>query len=300
MAVISASVGQGGKNQRDDVKAVQTLLGRHAAWLDGQAPPAATGQADAGTVRAIKTFQTNAAALLKADGVVSPHGFTIRQMSRASIPKPGHRIFTQACWFHPPGGLTQADFDAAAKTLACPAAAIQAVAQTETKRAAWESLGRPTILFERHYFSRLSRHAYNRSHPDISNPVAGGYGLFSAQFPKLHRAAVLDEDAALQSASWGSFQIMGANYAQAGFSGVGAFVDAMMTSEKKHLDAFVAFISDDAAMLKALQTQDWPTFARHYNGANYQQNDYDVKMADAYAALSPPAPAKPRVPQAAR
>ena len=184
------------------------------------------------------------------------------------------------------------DFAVAAKTLNCEAAAIEAVAQVETKSAAWEGEGRPAILFERHYFSDLTGGKFDVSHPDISNLVAGGYGTYSAQFPKLNRAAMLDESAALQSASWGSFQIMGKNYVAAGFGSVAAFADAMMANEQRHLDAFVNFIASNTAMKKALTELDWTKFARLYNGAGYAKNSYDTKMPAAYAALTAPPPAK--------
>ncbi len=36
--------------------------------------------------------------------------------------------------------------------------------------------GRPTILFERHIFSKRTEGAYDAKYPDISNKIAGGYG----------------------------------------------------------------------------------------------------------------------------
>jgi N-acetylmuramidase len=106
------------------------------------------------------------------------------------------------------------------------------------------------------------------------------------QWSRLRRAAMLDESAALQSASWGAFQIMGANHAECGFDSVAAFVDAMASSEQRQLDAFVAFVKHDAHKLKAVQDRDWPTFARLYNGPNYADNDYVAKLRAAYAAFS--------------
>jgi hypothetical protein len=89
---------------------------------------------------------------------------------------------------------------------------------------------------------------------------------------------------------------MGENYAEAGYQNVSDFVDSIMIDKKHHLTAFVFFIQADKTRLKALQTADWSTFAMHYNGPNYKENDYDTKIAAAYAALSPPAPPKPQAP----
>ena len=165
------------------------------------------------------------------------------------------------------------------------------MAETETQTSPWDSLGRPSILYERHVFSALTHSAYNSTHPDIANTVRGGYGRDSEQYPKLWRAAVLDEHAALQSASWGAFQIVGRYYAEAGFASVEDFVTAMMTSEQRQLDAFIGYINASPSAKKALQDKNWAKFAAAYNGPAYADNSYDTKMAAAYARLAPPPPA---------
>lgn len=300
MAYITSAVGRGAPNKPADVLAVQQLLVRHGIWLWPAAAPRVTGQFDAITANAIVQFQKTAAALKSPNGLVEPGSFTLRQLERSSIPKPKHAIFSPLCFYHPAIGLTVKDYDAAAATLKCERAVIQAVARTETKRTPWEEQGRPTILFERHWFSKLTGGRYDRTHPDISNPVQGGYGRFSEQFPKLDRAAVLDESAALQSASWGTFQIMGLNYSPAGFKTVQGFVSAMMESEQRHLDAFVAFILSNTHLTKAVRTRNWSDFAYRYNGPDYKKNHYDTEMASAYAdfakAAAIEAPRRPNAP----
>src|SRR5580704_1504425 len=63
---------------------------------------------------------------------------------------------------------------------------------------------RPKILFERHKFHALTKGVYDLSHPDISQPTAGGYGLGGAnQYNRLADALTLDRESALKSASWG-------------------------------------------------------------------------------------------------
>lgn len=78
------------------------------------------------------------------------------------------------------------------------------------------------------------------------------------------------------SASWGKFQILGSNYAAAGYSSPEAFVMAMSESEKNQLKAFIAFIKFDATLLTSIRNKDWLTFARAYNGK--KQKGYDKKM----------------------
>ena len=162
-------------------------------------------------------------------------------------------------------------------------------------------MGRPRILFERHYFHRLTSGRYDKKHGRISARLSGGYGKFSVQYAKLEEAYGLAPDAALRSASWGRFQIMGNNHRAAGFATVDAFVEAMMQSEVAQLNAFVSFVASDKTMLSALRRKDWAAFAKAYNGAGYRKNLYDEKLEAAYQRLSQslaPGPASSATPAA--
>lgn len=176
--------------------------------------------------------------------------------------------------------MNDAAIEQAAKSLGCPVAAVRAVLDVES-RGGFLPDGRPKILFERHYFCRLTGGKYNQSDPDISASHWGGYKGKAAEYDRLQRAIKLDRDAALRSASWGAFQIMGDNYKACGFANVEAFVKAMVAGEPEQLDAFVnfvkkSFLDDELARL------DWAGFARGYNGPAYKDNKYDVKLKAAY------------------
>lgn len=189
--------------------------------------------------------------------------------------------------------LTEADYRRAAKRLQCDLAAIMAVAEVESPRGPFLPDGRPTLLFERHKFSQHTGRRFDRSHPDISGP-RGGYGAAGAhQHARMERAAALDRDAALKSASWGAFQIMGENHAQAGHATLQAFVNAMYRSAGAQLDCFVAFNLADARLVQAIRNRMWATYARIYNGPAYRENDYDGKLARAYARHVKRHPARP-------
>jgi hypothetical protein len=284
MAGLNGDVGPNSVNNQADVAAVQTHLTRHAAWLASMQPPAVTGQFDSTTAAAIILFQKNAASFLNPDGVVSHNGFTIRRLEMLSIPQLQASVFRAGPFPHT-SGLSDADFATAAAVLGVQPAAAKAVSQVETKRSAWDELGRPSILFERHRFSHWTNGAYSTSHPDICNSTSGGYGKFAEQYVKLRRAAVLDETAALMSASWGAFQIMGENHIAAGYQTVMAFVQAVLEDEKNHLDAFVAFIKGNSVMHQALKDHDWDSFALRYNGPSYLENDYANKMRQSFKEL---------------
>src|SRR5690606_3307933 len=112
--------------------------------------------------------------------------------------------------------IQECDYVTAANLLGCEVAAVKAVAEVESAGGGFQSDGQPKILFERHYFHRLTNGKYSKTHPDISNPSAGGYG--SNQHGRLAKAAKLDREAALQSASWGKFQIMGSHWKSLGYT----------------------------------------------------------------------------------
>ncbi len=183
--------------------------------------------------------------------------------------------------------VTEAQVEAAAKELEVEADLIRAVEATESAIDSAKKLsyqGRATILFERHKFHAFTGGLHD-SQPDLSNPAAGGYGKWSAQYPKLERAFQLDENAALKAASWGKYQILGENYKACGYGSPREFVEAMINSEQAQLDAFVAFLQSKPEIHRALKKKDWAGFARGYNGPAYDQNQYDQKLRSAYEKL---------------
>jgi hypothetical protein len=145
---------------------------------------------------------------------------------------------------------------------------------------------RPQILFERHKFREFTGGRFNAEAPDISGP-AGDYGTVAGQYARLEKALTLCEQAglgvepALRSASWGMGQVMGFNYEVAGFTAAAAMVEAMKTGEDAQLMAMARFLVANR-LADALARKDWVGFARRYNGPNYWQHQYDVKLAEHY------------------
>ncbi len=101
----------------------------------------------------------------------------------------------------------------------------------------------------------------------------------------------IDRAAAYMSASWGLFQIMGMNYKAAAFPSVEAYVAAQQESAAGQLRTFLNFLRN-SHLLDLLRQQEWEAFARHYNGPEYQENQYDVKLKNTYAALLRNEPAR--------
>ena len=182
--------------------------------------------------------------------------------------------------------LTEQGIAKAAASLGLGAAELWAVMSVETSGCGFLPDKRPKILFERHLFHRLTDGQFDDTNPDISNPSAGGYGAGGAhQYDRLAEAIGLDRDAALQSASWGLGQILGENFAAAGFADAEAMVQAMTVSEDEQLMAMASFVKANG-LSRALVQHDWTGFARRYNGPAFEQNDYDGKLRDFFAQFS--------------
>ena len=175
-------------------------------------------------------------------------------------------------------GLTPQDYADAARDLGIEPEVIQAFAKQESPRGAFQQDGQPTILFERHKMYRhlkddgLDVKALAKDYADIVNTKPGGYGKYAAQYGKLTRARALDESAALQSASWGRFQIMGENYGLL-YKTPQEMEKAMRSSEKQQLAFFVAFVrkNNNGRLLQALKDHQWEQAVTYYNGANWRK-----------------------------
>jgi len=89
--------------------------------------------------------------------------------------------------------IEENDYVATALALGCEIEAIKSIAITETgssgsyfSKAGDDQVA--AILFERHYFHQLTAGRFDSSDPDISSPIRGGYGSYSAQYGKMVRA----------------------------------------------------------------------------------------------------------------
>ncbi|ROM60422.1 N-acetylmuramidase domain-containing protein [Pseudomonas rhodesiae] len=194
--------------------------------------------------------------------------------------------------------LRNNDLVVAAERLGVPLASIYAVNEVESKGKGFLDNGKPVILFERHIMYRqlatprnagddpdeLKRHAGQLAvaTPALVNPKPGGYIGGTAEHQRLAMARLIDDTAALESASWGAFQIMGFHWKRLGYASVQDFVAAMSAGESQQFDAFTRFIETDPTLHKALKARKWAEFAKLYNGPDYLRNLYDTKLQRAY------------------
>ena len=108
----------------------------------------------------------------------------------------------------------------------------------------------------------------------------------------LQRMKAIDEQAALESFSWGIGQVMGAHWKALGFKSVKHMVEAAFSGVEGQLDLMIRFI-DVNGLRGLIKGRKWAAFARQYNGKNYKKNAYDKKLKQAYARFSTPSTFEP-------
>ena len=185
--------------------------------------------------------------------------------------------------------LSFSEIKTSAAFLGLDPCAVKAVLEAESAGSGFLPDGRPRILFEGHVFWKelqargIDPAPLSGNFPNIVHPrwdrkrYQGG----AAEWERLNAAVLISREAALCSASWGLFQIMGFNHAACGFDTVGDFVQAQKESEARQLESFCAFLKSQGHV-RFLAAHDWAGFAARYNGPGYAANQYDLKLRRAY------------------
>tara|TARA_R110002167_G_scaffold98718_9_gene259413 strand:+ start:4080 stop:4910 length:831 start_codon:yes stop_codon:yes gene_type:complete len=188
--------------------------------------------------------------------------------------------------------LSHRDLKEAAIELDVAVAAVRAVNSVESRGNGFLDDGRPVILFERHIMRRrLIKNGHpaaklQQQYPKLIDSQAGGYQSGSGEHYRLNMAISIDQTSALESCSWGLFQIMGYHWKALGYDSVNRFVALMHEHERHQLNAFVRFIKADPKLHAALRDGQWTTFAKRYNGPGYRKNHYHSKLAAAFDRYS--------------
>jgi hypothetical protein len=186
--------------------------------------------------------------------------------------------------------LSDENFREAAVLLGCDIPAVKAVAEVEGSGCGFLIDRRPKVLFEGHKFAQFTRNRHNATAPEISyltwdrKRYASGSNADErgkGEWERLMYAMEFDLSAALMSASWGRFQIMGFNAHPSGYTDIIDFAIAMATDERLQLIAFVNYLRS-TGLDDELQRHDWTNFARLYNGPRYYDNQYHTKLATAW------------------
>lgn len=186
--------------------------------------------------------------------------------------------------------ITSSDIMAAALEHDLDPALVHTVLSVESRGRGFLKSGKPVILFEGHKFwEQLVLLGLDpvKITPKLPEGIlypkwadtwyVGGEG----EYQRLEVAMAVSQPAALRSASWGLFQLMGFNFELCGFKTVDDFVAAMRQGEPQQLDAFLHFI-EATGLIKHLRAHKWAKFAHGYNGPAYKKNGYDSKLENAY------------------
>lgn len=185
--------------------------------------------------------------------------------------------------------LDDEDIERAAAELDLEPCILKAVCLVESAGSGFLASGKPKILFEGHIFWKelkkrgIDPNQYSARYPNVvylkwdRSKYLGG----EAEYDRLGTAIAINHDAALCSASWGAFQIMGFNHTVCGFATVSDYVERQQESAAAQLESFCAFIRA-LKLVDALREKNWSKFAEAYNGPGYADNEYDVKLKNAY------------------
>lgn len=171
-------------------------------------------------------------------------------------------------------------------------AALLAVAEVESGgKPLWNVKGEsmPAMRFEGHYFYRLLKgnkaKLAQAVKAGLASPKVGGVknsNSYEARYAMLARAKKIDLVAALSSCSWGLGQVMGSHWKKLGYPSVQALVAEASSGIDGQIEVMARYI-DKFGLVDELQAKGWASFAAQYNGPSYRINDYDNKMARAYA-----------------
>ena len=186
--------------------------------------------------------------------------------------------------------LKDEDYRWVANAMGLEPAIVKAVIEVETgKRGAFVAPMKPVILFEGHVFWRrlklygLDPVDYMRGNEDILHVewTRRNYKGGLKEYERLERARKIHHDSALESTSWGLFQIMGFNYEKCGCNNVNEFVEKMCSGIRGQLTLWAEFLHRNG-LDECLRNRRWSLFALRYNGRGYKVNHYDKRLKMAY------------------
>jgi hypothetical protein len=181
--------------------------------------------------------------------------------------------------------LNDRDVAEVAQHMGVELAVLRAVTLTETRGSGFDHAGHPKMMFEPHIFYReLAAHLPAELDDAVKYDLAyqhwGDEPYPPDSYPRLTDAVDVDQELALQSASWGLGQVLGTNHKLVGYDTALAMVVDACTSERLQLAMMASYIIA-TGLTSALRQRDWATFAAGYNGRG-QVATYAKELEDNY------------------
>ena len=173
--------------------------------------------------------------------------------------------------------LTKHDFFQLCQEFNLSYAQLKAVDAVESGGKGFDAItGKIIIQFEPGWFRRKSPYT-----------PSGKWSLNGVERQKeewlaFNDAYAKNSNAAMESTSIGRMQVMGFHYKLLGFKSVGEMWDFAKKSEANQIRLGLMFIRSNAKTYKALQNNDWNTFAYYYNGSQYKKFNYHIRLANEY------------------
>jgi len=195
--------------------------------------------------------------------------------------------------------LSEQDFKNAADIIGCDVASIKAVYEVEAAGRGYLSDGRVKILFEGHRFWKQvvklggNPTQFIANNPQYSNVLYKNWDKkkYKDSEKEWDRISIaievctrlnLSPELALDSASYGSFQIMGENSVLCGYPTAHEMLASYNNGgEPEQLASFIRFVKS-THLDDELRARNWAGFAQGYNGSKFRENKYDVKLSAAY------------------
>lgn len=200
-------------------------------------------------------------------------------------------------WDTIPARVTGSALREAAYRLKVDYPAVAAIVAVESRGQPFLAVSeRPVILFERHIMRRRlilrgidpngAKSPNLMYDENIVNSRPGGYRGGEREWVRFNLAAAIHRECAIESCSWGLFQIMGFHWERLGYIGAESFMERMHQGVEWHIDAFIRFLEADPVLLQALREHRWAAVAHRYNGPAYKINRYDERLRSEYEAIA--------------
>ena len=167
-------------------------------------------------------------------------------------------------------------------------ALLRTVMAVECRGSGFDKQGRVLALYEPHIAYRVSADTQRARlvARGLAYPKWGEKPYPRDSYPSFIAASEISREIACKACSWGLGQILGTNYAQAGYGSAVAMVSAFAGGEDEQAAAKARFIVATPGMHRALLAHDWAGFASRYNGPGYVKNAYHTKLSASYARFA--------------